>query len=727
MSNWSLLQGHPQAVEEQHALEGALAHLRGEEAVGVLALLLGAVHREVGVAQQVVGVDPVLGIDADAGARAQDDLVVVGPARLGEAVEKPARHERGVVGAGEVLHEHDELVTPDARDEVGAAGPGSQPLGHRLQDGVAGGVAEPVVDRLEAVEVEKDERTARPLASGAGERALQGVEEERAVGQPGEAVVAREALELRLRALPLQEEGEEAADVGEGRDPFLVPRPGALAPHLEHPEHLAAHPDRDGEGHAGAALRRPVPRRRLLLEGAQGERVGGRGGDDRRAGARRRPAEDGRGRIALRHPEPGLAAVQAVDEGVEHGRGRLGQRERRGERLGRALAGHGQALAPPAVGQVADVRAEDDAPLDVRGHHHGLDRHQRPVGPHGGRLAAAPEVGAVAGPDEVAQPAPHLVAQRRRDDGIRHLAPEDLGAAVAEEAPGRGVELDDPPLVVGGEDAVEGGVEDECLSDLARPQLLLPLARLLEGTHGERQDRGRGARTVRLRAALHEGGDPLAGVAPVDQELHPDPEEAGLLSGQANDLADHPHGRGGAGEVEGEADLGAELELPRALEEDASSADVEDRALVLVGVAHEARPVPQAHREALVAAGGHAQQLLQAAVPQKGVHGDGDDRVGSRDRELGLGFGRLRPVEPDDRGGPGHLVLAELSHERGGLRPGYVDDHHVGAGPLGGPHRPGGVLDVLSIDVRPPEDGGPEHSGEVLRADDQDLEHVGGV
>ena len=127
-------------------LEGALAHLGGEEAVGVLAFLLGPVHREVGVAQQRVGVGAVLGVDADAGARAERDVVVVGAAGPGEPVEQPAGHERGVVGAGQVLHEHGELVAPDARHEVGAARPGAQPLGHRLQHGVAGGVAEAVVD-----------------------------------------------------------------------------------------------------------------------------------------------------------------------------------------------------------------------------------------------------------------------------------------------------------------------------------------------------------------------------------------------------------------------------------------------------------------------------------------------------------------------------------------------------------------------------------------------------
>ena len=49
------------------------------------------------------------------------------------------------------------VVSPDAGHEVGGAGAGTEPVRDALQHGVTGGVPEPIVDGLEAIEVEKDE------------------------------------------------------------------------------------------------------------------------------------------------------------------------------------------------------------------------------------------------------------------------------------------------------------------------------------------------------------------------------------------------------------------------------------------------------------------------------------------------------------------------------------------------------------------------------------------
>ena len=243
-------------------------------------------------------------------------------------------------------------------------------------------------------------------------------------------------------------------------------------------------------------------------------------------------------------------------------------------------------------------------------------------------------------------------------------------------------------------------------------------------------------RTVRGRAArggagavgglglgLHERGDALARVAPVDEELDPHAEEAALLAGQAHHLADHGHGGRLAREVEGQAHLRPELELARALEEDAAGPDVDDRALVLVGGAHEARPVAQLHRDATVPAGGDAQELLEPAVPEERVRRGRDHGVGARDGQLGLRLRRVGPVEPDDRGGPRHLVPAEPPDEGDGLRPRQVDHDHLRPGLLDGLDRPLALLDVDAVDVRASENGGAERAGQALRADDEDLEH----
>ncbi len=508
--------------------------------------------------------------------------MVLGAARLRQPVEQAARHERGVVGARQVVQQHGELVAADPRHQVGGAGSGAQPLGHRLEHAVAGGVAEPVVDGLEAVEVEEHERAAGALAAGARERALERVEEERAVGQPRQAVVARETLEVGLGPLPLQEQREQARHVGEGGHPVELALARALPARLEHAQHGAARTHGHRQLHAGLGFLRALPDGGAVLEAVPRERGRGRPRRSRARRARRGAGEGERLRVALEHPQPGLAAGEPLHERVEH-RGRcFDHRQRAGERLRRALARDRQPLAPAALAEVADVRAQQHAPLHVGRHHDHLDRQQRAVGAHRGRLAAAAEVVALAGHHELAQHPAHLVAQRRRHDGVGDLAPEHLGAAVAEEPARRRVELDDAALVVGGQDAVERRVEDQRLADLARAQLLLPLAGLAEGAHRERE-RGR-AGALRPRLGVDESGDPLPGIGAVDQELDAHPVALALLACEPHHLPHHRHWRGAVGQLEREADLGPELQLAAALEQDAARPDVEHQALVLVGV-----------------------------------------------------------------------------------------------------------------------------------------------
>ena len=76
--------------------------------------------------------------------------------------------ERGTQGVGDaggrcqrvgpVLQEHRELVATESGDGVPAAHRPSQAFRRAHQEGVAGGVAQRVVDNLEVVEVEEQDR-----------------------------------------------------------------------------------------------------------------------------------------------------------------------------------------------------------------------------------------------------------------------------------------------------------------------------------------------------------------------------------------------------------------------------------------------------------------------------------------------------------------------------------------------------------------------------------------
>ena len=103
----------------------------------------------------------------------------------------------GRLGDGDL--QDGELVAAHARDGVGLAHEHAQPLGDHLQQLVAGGMAERVVDGLEVVEVEQV-RGDDLAALDAGKRLLQPLVEQHAVGQAGQRIVMRHVRDLGLGA-----------------------------------------------------------------------------------------------------------------------------------------------------------------------------------------------------------------------------------------------------------------------------------------------------------------------------------------------------------------------------------------------------------------------------------------------------------------------------------------------------------------------------------------------
>ena len=140
---------------------------------------------------------------------------------------------------GIAVRQHDdELVAAEAPQHVGGLDPGTQPLGKLDQQGVAGGVSERIVDILEVIEIEKDQREL--LALGA---ILDGLFDQltklRAVRQAGQHVVIGEPGDLRPRLLAFD---RQRAEVNAGVDDPLMPVARRAAfPEIEgeSPDHAA--------------------------------------------------------------------------------------------------------------------------------------------------------------------------------------------------------------------------------------------------------------------------------------------------------------------------------------------------------------------------------------------------------------------------------------------------------------------------------------------------------
>ena len=109
------------------------------------------------------------------------------------------------------VFQHDgELVAAQARDGVLRPHGLLQARGGGAQDAVAGGVAERIVDVLEAVQVEEQHRDAAFLAARAHDRARQALGQQRAVRQAGQRVVVRQVAQFLLGALLVGDVGEHA-------------------------------------------------------------------------------------------------------------------------------------------------------------------------------------------------------------------------------------------------------------------------------------------------------------------------------------------------------------------------------------------------------------------------------------------------------------------------------------------------------------------------------------
>jgi hypothetical protein len=131
---------------------------------------------------------------------------------LGHLARRAAAHAGG--------DQHRELVAAQARHDVGIAQRRAHARAHLAQCQVAHRMAERVVDRLEPVHVEEQDREQRAVPPGVAQRLLELAMEHRAVRQPREAVLVGEAQDLALAALDAVEHQVEA--LGERADLVLA-------------------------------------------------------------------------------------------------------------------------------------------------------------------------------------------------------------------------------------------------------------------------------------------------------------------------------------------------------------------------------------------------------------------------------------------------------------------------------------------------------------------------
>ena len=139
--------------------------------------------------------------DADAGADL--DQVVVDLVALAQAIDDAPGQAGGVLVRLDVLLEHHEFVAAEPRHEILRPQHFAQAVGDRAQQLVAAGMAERVVDLLELVEVDEQQRRQLLGAMLDRQQAADLVAEIDPVGKRGQFVVARQMADLGFGVAPL--------------------------------------------------------------------------------------------------------------------------------------------------------------------------------------------------------------------------------------------------------------------------------------------------------------------------------------------------------------------------------------------------------------------------------------------------------------------------------------------------------------------------------------------
>ena len=246
------LQGMPQVAFQFHAFARHHVHVGVEPLHGVAAQVLGAVHRHVGVDHQVLAVAGVVRVQADAQGQRHEQLAALDRERRAHRLDGGTRHPQGVGRLVQVGQQQGELVAAQPRQRVAAAHALAQAGGDLLQQGVAGGVAEGVVDVLEAVHVGVHHRHLAVVPLRLRQCLPQAVLEQLAIRQAGQRVVVRLPRQ-RVGQLPMFDGRSDLAGDELQQHPVLVS--------VAHGAVVALHHDRaDG---AGLALQRhaePVQR-----------------------------------------------------------------------------------------------------------------------------------------------------------------------------------------------------------------------------------------------------------------------------------------------------------------------------------------------------------------------------------------------------------------------------------------------------------------------------------
>ena len=211
-----LVQGPAQAAFDGQPLGGLGGHGRREEMEGVAPPSLAVIHGHVGATDQGFDGGAVFRVHGDADGGGDDHLLAVDGAAAGNRLDQVHRHPGSGIGVTHFLEQDQEFVAALAADRVAAAHAGADALGRLLEQPVPGAMAQGIVHRLEAVQVDMQHRQSLAVATGPADGLAEPVGEQGPVGQTGEEVMLGEEADAGFRSLVFGDVGKEGHVAGHG-------------------------------------------------------------------------------------------------------------------------------------------------------------------------------------------------------------------------------------------------------------------------------------------------------------------------------------------------------------------------------------------------------------------------------------------------------------------------------------------------------------------------------
>jgi hypothetical protein len=155
-------------------------------------------QRDVGLANKLRPIDPVLRRRRRAHADADMGFVAEDVERSRDDGEDVAAKTGDILRRRGARSNDREFIAAGSRQQIAFAQDSAEPARYLAQHLVAGPVTEGAVDRGEAIDREDDQRSRSGPGPDCGESVIEGVVEQRQVGQPGQGIVKGEMVRLSL-------------------------------------------------------------------------------------------------------------------------------------------------------------------------------------------------------------------------------------------------------------------------------------------------------------------------------------------------------------------------------------------------------------------------------------------------------------------------------------------------------------------------------------------------